>query len=146
MERDVPTEPVGPDVGLHVPAQRAQLSRTRGGLLAAIALGGGLGGLARYGVSLALPAFWSTFAINVLGSFFLGVLMVIVTEVRRAHPLVRPFLGVGVLGGFTTFSTSALEFHQLLGSPWAPVYLVSTAVAAVVAAASGVVLTRPVCR
>ncbi len=58
---------------------------------------------------------WAIFWVNVLGCALIGVLMVLVGEGgRRAHPLVRPFLGVGVLGGFTTFSTYALDFSELL--------------------------------
>ncbi|HJQ42938.1 MAG TPA: CrcB family protein, partial [Jatrophihabitantaceae bacterium] len=51
----------------------------------------------------------ATLLINLLGSFLLGALVVAVTEVRHAHPLVRPALGTGLLGGFTTFSTFAVE-------------------------------------
>ncbi|MEV0090698.1 fluoride efflux transporter CrcB [Streptomyces sp. NPDC050738] len=114
-------EAVDPDVDLHVAAQRAE---TAGGakwaVLAAISVGGAIGACARYGLSLAWPvaagAFpWTTLGVNVVGCALIGVLMVLVSESGRAtHPLVRPFLGVGVLGGFTTFSTYALEVSRLL--------------------------------
>ena len=92
---------------------------SRGPVLAVIALGGGLGALARYGLSRVLPTPsggfpWATFTANVLGCLLIGALMVLVADVWSGHRLVRPFLGVGLLGGFTTFSTYALEFHQLL--------------------------------
>ncbi|HEV7652777.1 MAG TPA: CrcB family protein [Actinophytocola sp.] len=94
-------------------------ARVHGPVLGVVALGGGLGALARYGLTVLLPTPpggfpWATFLVNVLGCLLIGVLMVPVTEVHAAHRLVRPFLGVGVLGGFTTFSTYALEVHSLL--------------------------------
>ncbi|MCX5406167.1 CrcB family protein [Streptomyces sp. NBC_00335] len=110
-------EAIDPDVDLHVPAQRAE---PQGRVLAAVAAGGAVGAAARYGVGLLWPAApgafpWGTFWINVAGCALIGVLMVLISEGgRSAHPLVRPFLGVGVLGGFTTFSTYAVDFARLL--------------------------------
>jgi CrcB protein len=91
------------------------------GLLAAIAAGGALGSLGRYGVARALPdepgAFpWATFLVNVSGSLAMGVLFVWVLTMDRPHPWLRPFLGVGILGGWTTFSTYALESRALVAS------------------------------
>lgn len=109
-------EAIDPDVDLHVPAQRLEVEGPRKGkVLAVIAVGGAIGASARYGVSLLWPSVWATFAVNVFGCLLIGVLMVLVSErgvVTR--PLVRPFVGVGVLGGFTTFSTYALDFARLL--------------------------------
>jgi len=90
-------------------------------VLLVVALGGGLGALARYGLARWLPtrpgAFpVATFAVNVIGCVAMGVLMVLLTEVWVAHRLLRPFLGVGVLGGFTTFSTYSAEIRTLLES------------------------------
>lgn len=82
-----------------------------------IAAGGALGGGARYLVSSAVPHEnwpWNTFIENVVGCLLLGALMVMVLEVRRPHKYTRPFLGVGVLGGFTTFSAYTVETHGLL--------------------------------
>jgi CrcB protein len=141
---------VDPDVDLHVPAQR----RTRAldpGVLAVIALGGVTGAEARFALERAFPAgdgAWpvTTFGINLLGSFLLGALMVLLTEVLTApHRLVRPFLGVGVLGGFTTFSTALVEVPELMraGRPYlALLYLLGSAVGALLAAALGVLLAR----
>jgi CrcB protein len=92
-------------------------------VLGAISAGGALGAVARYGALLVWPVSgggfpWAVFGINVLGSALIGVLMVLVAEGGRgagAHPLVRPFLGVGVLGGFTSFSTYAMDVSGLLG-------------------------------
>lgn len=88
-------------------------------VVAAIALGGGLGSTARYLIATALPVRpghfpWSTFLINMAGCFALGVLMVFVLEIWPPHRYARPFLGIGVLGGFTTFSTFAVETRGLV--------------------------------
>jgi CrcB protein len=119
-----------------------------------VALGGGLGALSRYGLAEALPTPasgfpWATFATNVLGCLLIGVLMVLVTEARPAHRLVRPFLGVGVLGGFTTFSTYAVETSGLLRhgeAGLAVVYLAGTLLAAMLAVVAGVIVTRAAVR
>lgn len=78
-------------------------------------LGGGLGSAARYGVEvLALRLVgsgypWGTFAINVLGSFLMGVVAeTFALKAGLSQPL-RLFLTTGIIGGFTTFSTYALE-------------------------------------
>jgi CrcB protein len=91
------------------------------GLLAAIAAGGAIGSLGRYAVEVALPhaasAFpWATFLVNVSGSAAMGLLVVWVMSMDRPHPWLRPFLGVGVLGGWTTFSTFAVETRGLLAA------------------------------
>jgi CrcB protein len=145
-------EPTDPDVDLRVPAHRRELDRGHLPVLGVIALGGGLGALARYGLATALPAEpgqfpWATFVTNVSGCFLIGVLMVLVTEVWTAHRLVRPFVGVGFLGGFTTFSTYAVEIHGLLRPGTVGVafaYLAGTLVAAVLAVLAGARLTRKV--
>lgn len=128
----------------------AAVLRGQGRAVAVVALGGALGAVARWGVGLALPPSpgtfpLGTFLINVVGCLLMGVLVVVVTEVRDTHPLVRPFLGVGVLGGFTTFSTFSVDGEQLLTGGHlgvAAAYLAGTVVAAVLAAALGMALTR----
>lgn len=87
-------------------------------MVIAVALGGGTGTAARYGASLLWPTPaggfpWTTFAVNVTGCAAIGVLLVLIVETGTAHPLVRPFLGTGVLGGFTTFSTYAVDVERL---------------------------------
>jgi CrcB protein len=144
------TQPVDPDVDLHLPRQRRELRNAPWSVLAAISIGGMLGALARYGLSTAFPhapgAFpWATFAINVAGCLLIGVLMVAITEVWRAHRLVRPFLGVGVLGGFTTFSTYIVDIQHAVtaGEPrTALIYLAGTAASALVAVLIGTRLAR----
>nr|WP_116707360.1 fluoride efflux transporter CrcB [Actinomycetospora cinnamomea] len=126
------------------------LARRQGALTAAVAIGGAVGGLARWVVQSLLPAApggfpTATFAINVAGCLLMGVLVVLVTEAREAHPILRPFLGVGVLGGFTTFSSYAVEAHQLLTGRHlgvAALYLVATVLAALLAVLLGLATTR----
>ncbi|MDQ2837423.1 MAG: CrcB family protein [Actinomycetota bacterium] len=111
-----------------------------------IALGGGLGSLARYGLGQAWPDAgrllpWTTLSINLVGSLLLGVLVVAVTEIWRPHPLTRPLLGTGVLGGFTTFSTFAVQTRSLTAGPAAG-YLALSVVGGLVAAAIGMTIAR----
>jgi CrcB protein len=142
--------PVDPDIDLHVPMHHREGARTSGMVLAVIALGGMLGALTRYGVTVAIPympgSFPSaTFLINVSGCFLSAVLMVLITERYHAHPLLRPFLGVGVLGGFTTFSTYAEEVRALLNSHRTITglgYLAGTVAGAIIAVWLGIRLTR----
>ena len=151
---EVEPAPIDADVDLHVPAERAELSPSPFPVLAAISAGGVCGALARYGVAQAWPhragGFpWSTLVINVTGCLLIGVLMVIVTEVRTERRLLRPFLGVGVLGGYTTFSTYAVEIHQTAtaGAPWtALAYLAGTLAGALPAVWAGAAATRALVR
>ncbi|HEU5271401.1 MAG TPA: fluoride efflux transporter CrcB, partial [Jatrophihabitans sp.] len=87
--------------------------------LAAVAAGGVLGAEARYGLSVAIPHHagqfpWSTLLINLTGSLLIGVLMAWLRRQPAPNPLLRPFLGVGVLGGYTTYSSFAVDVQQLL--------------------------------
>lgn len=126
----------------------------QGRVFAAVAVGGALGALARYGVGVALPhrpgAFpLGTVAVNVLGGLLIGALIVVVAERGRGHPLARPFLGTGVLGGFTTFSTYAVDAQQLIAAgrvAQAGAYLAGTLIAALVATWVGLALARRVLR
>jgi CrcB protein len=117
----------------------------------AIAVGGVLGALVRSSVSAAWPhapgAFpWATFSINVAGCALIGALMAVVTEVvGRPHRLARPFLGVGVLGGFTTFSTYTVDIQRLItdGHPLVALAdLFGTLGAALIAVQVGIVAVR----
>ena len=92
---------------------------------------------------------WTTLLVNVVGCALMGVLMVLVTERFTAPPLVRPFLGTGVLGGFTTFSTYAVDADRLfrLDAPGTAVLsLVLTLVLAVAAVWAGATATRAMVR
>jgi fluoride exporter len=141
---------VDSDVDLRDVRQRFELLRAPWSVLGVIALGGAIGALGRFGLATAWPNRagqfpWATFVTNVSGCFLIGVLMVLITEVWSAHRLVRPFLGVGVLGGYTTFSTYTGEVQQLISAGAARtglLYLGGTLVAALVAVYLGITLTR----
>ncbi|MFE9461531.1 CrcB family protein [Streptomyces californicus] len=125
-------------------------SAPQGRVLAAVAAGGALGALARYGALVLWPGAggfpWTVFVVNVSGCALIGVLMVLTVERGRiTHPLVRPFLGVGVLGGYTTFSTYAADVSGLLARQEVAVamaYTAATAVAALAAVWAAAVTTR----
>lgn len=151
MSNEVDLEdPIDPDIDLRVASQCRELLRHHVPVLGVIALGGGFGALARYGLAQLLPtrpgAFpWATFTTNLLGCLLIGVLMVLVTEVWSAHRLVRPFLGVGILGGFTTFSTYTVEITGLIHPGTvglAFTYLAGTLIGAMLAVLVGVWATR----
>lgn len=88
--------------------------------LIGIALGGALGAVCRYlfgnlitrMIGSSLP--WGTFIINVVGCFFMGVLMTLIVERQLLPAAWRLFLCVGLLGGFTTFSSFGYEGLTLL--------------------------------
>ena len=99
--------------------QAAAQPRVRARDLAVIAIGGGGGATARYAISRAEPvragAFpLTTFAINITGALVLAVLLEALARYRIETWWVRPFAAIGVLGGYTTFSTMCVE-AMLLG-------------------------------
>lgn len=117
-----------------------------------VALGGGLGAASRFGVSLAVPAradAWpvATFGINVAGSLLIGVLAGwLATRGDVAEPW-RLFLGVGVLGGFTTFSAYSLETMRMIErNDWvgASTYSIGSVIAGLVAVAIGLAMAKRV--
>ena len=57
---------------------------------------------------------WATLIVNATGCLLIGVLMVVLLELTAQYRLHRPFLGIGVVGGFTTFSAYAVEVQVLL--------------------------------
>ena len=134
----------------HERRPRPNLLNGRGQVLAVISLGGALGSLARWGLGEAMPHdrgifAASTLVANLSGALALGVLMVLVLEVWPPTRLVRPFLGVGVLGGYTTFSTYMLDTEEMLRAGragLAAAYLFSTLVLGLLASWTGVALTR----
>ncbi|WP_163544119.1 fluoride efflux transporter FluC [Occultella kanbiaonis] len=91
------------------------------GFLAVVALGGAVGTLVRYGLTHLIPRDGgvpvATAVENLVGAFALGLLLEALVRrgaENRTRRLVRLGLGTGVLGGFTTFSSLALEVQQLL--------------------------------
>ncbi|MGI9658999.1 MAG: fluoride efflux transporter FluC [Gaiellaceae bacterium] len=85
----------------------------------AVAVMGGLGALARYGLdrAFARPGVtfpWPTVLANVSGSFLIGLLFALAIERTHGPSWVRIGLAVGLLGGFTTFSTFSLQTFRLI--------------------------------
>ena len=118
----------------------------------AAAAGGVLGALARWGAGQALPADagswpWSTLLVNLSGCLLLGLLVATLFPRHPDSPWLRPFLGTGVLGGYTTFSTFAVDAVALTDAgavATAAGYVVASVAGGVLAAAAGVVLGRAV--
>ncbi len=99
--------------------RRVSLLRGQAPVIAVVALGGALGAAARYGAAQLWPTApgtfpWTTLTVNAVGCAVMGVFMVVITEGRQTHRLVRPFFGTGVLGGFTTFSAYAADIEHLI--------------------------------
>jgi CrcB protein len=119
-----------------------------GAVIGAVAIGGAAGAAARYGLGLAWPdsstAFpWTTFAINVGGCLAIGLLLAALERLTAPHRLVRPLIGTGFLGGFTTFSTYAEQTRALLAAgrwPVAAAYVLATLIAALVAVRLGIMI------
>ena len=115
-----------------------------------IAAGGALGTLARYEVSQAVVVSangfpWATFAVNVVGSLLLGVVITVVAERWPPTRYVLPFAAIGFCGGFTTFSTLMVEAVRRTQDGYPTlgvVYLFASVVAGVVAVGLGVLLAR----
>ena len=101
-----------------------------------IALGGALGAVARNLVAIWLASSeaglpWETFGVNVGGALAVGLLVGLLRP-RTPHPLLRPFLIVGVFGSFTTFSTFGVEFWHLVDAGLARTALAYAALTPVV--------------
>lgn len=86
-----------------------------------IALGGAIGTLLRYGVSSCVqnwtksPFPWGTMAVNIIGCFVIGICGALLagSHLRAEY---RPFILIGVLGSFTTFSTFGFETFELINN------------------------------
>jgi len=133
-------------------ANRALNRRSQPAVLAAVALGGALGTLARYGVAqlvgVAPDAFpWATFATNISGSFAIGSILALVLGRSPPGSYVLPFLVTGFLGAYTTFSTFAVDIAQLTQHGRTQLALVDGAfmlLAGLMAAWAGIVAGRAV--
>jgi CrcB protein len=120
----------------------------------AIFVGGFFGGAARYLIgdhwSTSAGGFpWPTFVINVSGAFVLALLLVLVIEVFPPTRYLRPALGTGFLGAYTTFSslvvaTDQLAAHHHLAT--AALYSVGSTAAGLVLAVAGLALGRWIAR
>jgi CrcB protein len=146
-----PDDPAEPFVA---PARRAppryRYGRAQPDILAVIAAGGMVGASARYAVARAIPVHpghfpWATFWTNLAGSFLLGFLLVVLLERFPPTRYVRPFLGTGVLGAFTTMSTFEVETALLVKDGYsltAGVYAFGSLAAGLALAYLGIVAGR----
>jgi CrcB protein len=116
------------------------------------ALGGALGALARWGVATALPHSpsgwpWATLLVNLTGCLVFGALVAVLTARSPEPPWARPFLAVGVLGGYTTCSAFSVDVVGLAeaGHPVPAVgYVLVSVVGGVLAVAAGALAVRAV--
>ena len=123
------------------------------GQFIAVGIGGAIGSMARFGIGRISMAYWpnlafplATLLINWLGCFLMGVLML---GLQHAQLPVRwqPFIGVGILGGFTTFSAFSLEATLLWqrGEPGlAAAYVGLSVVGGIAALIAGMALARTI--
>ena len=146
-----PGLPVDPDVARESDIRPPRIHTS---VLGAVAGGGAIGAVARWALAEGLPHDraefpWATFVTNVVGCLLIGVLMVLVVERWPERRLVRPFVGTGILGGFTTFSTYTVDTRTLLAADrggLAAAYLLGTVVAGLLAVVLGLRLTERVVR
>lgn len=138
--------PVDPDVE---PSTSERGPDVRSDVVAAVLLGGAVGGGARYAVGRAWPtaelAFpWPVLVVNLVGAFVLAVL--VVAAARPAAPrYLRPLLGTGFCGALTTFSSVVVGLDELVAhARWttAAAYLAATVVGGLATAALGLVVAR----
>lgn len=144
-----PSHPTGGAVPASGPAPRPLF--TRPAMLLLVLMGGACGTLLRYVLVTTFPVRpgawpWTTFWINVVGSFLLGALL---TGLSRTGPdagwrrSARLAVGTGFCGGFTTYSTFIVEIDTLFGDGWAWTgvgYAVGSVLVGVAAALAGVLL------
>jgi fluoride exporter len=113
-----------------------------------VALGGAIGSAARHGVNLIAGQLGSTFpygtfAVNILGSFVMGLLAAILTTKFAGAEALRLFLLTGVLGGFTTFSAFSLDAFNLFQqgqSGTALAYVLASVILSILALVAGFTL------
>ncbi|HHB81830.1 MAG TPA: fluoride efflux transporter CrcB [Aliiroseovarius sp.] len=114
-----------------------------------VALGGAIGASARYLTNVGATRLlghgfpWGTVVVNVLGSFLMGVLVVVLAKKGGTH--LAPLIMTGMLGGFTTFSAFSLDAFTLYerGDVWqATAYVAGTLLVGLAAIVLGVLATR----
>jgi CrcB protein len=116
------------------------------------ALGGALGALARWGLATAVPPSpggwpWATFLVNLSGCLLIGALLAVLLARFPNSRRLRPFLAVGVLGGYTTYSTFAVDVVRLVEAArgaLAAGYVLASVVGGVLAVVVGLLAGRAV--
>jgi CrcB protein len=118
------------------------------GLIGAIALGGAAGTVGRAAIEQASPAGsgfpWPTFTVNIFGSLVLG-LAVAFLEAAAPTRYLRPLIGTGLCGGFTTFSTFTVETDSLVRDGRAGIaiaYAVASIATGLLAVSAGMGIAR----
>ncbi|WP_225161320.1 fluoride efflux transporter CrcB [Bradyrhizobium sp. BRP56] len=120
-------------------------------VLAAVAIGGSLGSVARYLVAIGAGRLvgtefpWGTLVINIVGSFLIGVFAEAFALSWNSSQAMRVFLTVGICGGFTTFSTFSLDAIVLMqrGELWpAGAYMAASVALSILALFGGLLLVR----
>jgi CrcB protein len=142
--------PIDPDVDGPTEAPRPRWPRIHWVTVAVVTVGGFVGGLARYGLGLTWPTPtggfpWSIWTVNTVGSFILGLLLVLVLEVLPPTRYVRALVGTGFCGALTTFSSVTTGVDQLTAHGHAGLaagYVLGSLAAGLAAAALGIVIGR----
>jgi CrcB protein len=120
------------------------------GVLIAVAIGGAVGSLLRYFVASAIqrPSMhfpWGIFVVNITGGFIMGVIVELSALKMQLSPEIRAFMTVGILGGYTTFSTFSLDSALLIerGAYVAAAgYIIGSTVLSIAALFAGLFLAR----
>jgi CrcB protein len=136
--------------GVFPVVRRRRGVRPRPGVVAVVFLGGCLGGLGRWELVATWPsgahAFpWSVFAVNVVGAFGLALVLTLLAELVAPTTYLRPFVGTGFFGAWTTFSAVVASTDQLVahGQPAIGVgYCAASVAGGLAAAAVGLALGR----
>lgn len=110
-----------------------------------VMLGGAFGSGARYLLASRFAAPWGTLAVNLIGGLLMGMLVGALLRTNAGNEQVRLLLGVGVLGGFTTFSAFSLDSWFLIERgqlPLALTYIGLSVIGSIAALAAGLMLVR----
>jgi CrcB protein len=122
------------------------------GMVFAVGVGGGLGALARYYIAGAIQSVttafpWGIFVVNVSGGLLMGLIVEASALKLNLSPDLRAFLTVGILGGYTTFSTFSLESALLLQKgeyAQAAAYVIGSVVLSILALFAGLWIVRAI--
>ena len=122
------------------------------GMVLAVGVGGGIGALARYyivgwiqAVGSSFP--WGIFVVNITGGLLMGMIVEASALKLNLSPELRSFLTVGILGGYTTFSTFSLDSVLLLQKgeyAQAAVYVIGSVVLSILALVAGLWIVRSI--
>ena len=120
------------------------------GVVLAVGVGGGLGALARYYIASAIQSVgfpWGIFVVNISGGLMMGLIVEASALKLNLSPELRAFLTVGILGGYTTFSTFSLDSALMLQKGQyvaAASYMIGSVVLSVLALFAGLWIVRSI--